>query len=185
MCSRSSATATPNGAVRDVMREAPFESERASVQRVLDEMRTTGHHLMLLVDEFGDTSGLVTLEDILELVVGNIRSEMGTTGEPVNVRILGRQFVEGHRGLTELGAELGIDLSAEDAETVAGMLTHHFHHIPRPNGRGHPARLPLDRRRRRRPADSSWSRSVNGSTPAASRRPRADKLTGNAEVAEW
>ena len=120
-------------AVRDVMREAPFESERASVQRVLDEMRTTGHHLMLLVDEFGDTSGLVTLEDILELVVGNIRSEMGTTGEPVQVRILGRQFVEGHRGLTELGAELGIDLSAEDAETVAGMLTHHFHRIPRPN----------------------------------------------------
>ena len=123
----------PERAVRDVMREAPFESERASVQRVLDEMRTTGHHLMLLVDEFGDTSGLVTLEDILELVVGNIRSEMGTTGEPVQVRILGRQFVEGHRGLTELGAELGIDLSAEDAETVAGMLTHHFHRIPRPN----------------------------------------------------
>lgn len=120
-------------AVRDVMREVPFESERASVQQVLDKMRTTGHHLMLLIDEFGDTSGLITLEDILELVVGNIRSEMGRGGEPVQVRISGRQFVEGRRGLTELSAELGLELQLEGAETVAGMLIHHFHRIPRPN----------------------------------------------------
>ena len=117
--------------VREVMREALFESERASVQRVLDAMRISGHHLMLLIDEYGETSGLVTLEDILELVVGNIRSEMGTGGEPVQVRISGRQFVEGRRGLTDLAAELGIDLSAEEAETVGGMLTDHFHRIPR------------------------------------------------------
>ena len=117
--------------VREVMREALFESERASVQRVLDAMRISGHHLMLLIDEYGETSGLVTLEDILELVVGNIRSEMGTGGEPVQVRISGRQFVEGGRGLTDLAAELGIDLSAEEAETVGGMLTDHFHRIPR------------------------------------------------------
>ena len=117
--------------VREVMREALFESERASVQRVLDAMRISGHHLMLLIDEYGETSGLVTLEDILELVVGNIRSEMGTGGEPVQVRISGRQFVEGGRGLTDLAAELGVDLSAEEAETVGGMLTDHFHRIPR------------------------------------------------------
>ena len=119
--------------VREIMREALFESERASVQRVLEAMRTSGHHLMLLIDEYGATSGLITLEDILELVVGNIRSEMGRGGEPVQVRISGRQFVEGRRGLTELAAELELDLSAEEAETVAGMLTDHFHRIPRPN----------------------------------------------------
>ena len=119
--------------VREVMREALFESERASVQRVLEAMRTSGHHLMLLIDEYGATSGLITLEDILELVVGNIRSEMGRGGEPVQVRISGRQFVEGRRGLTELAAELELDLSGEEAETVAGMLTDHFHRIPRPN----------------------------------------------------
>lgn len=119
--------------VREVMRDVPFESERASVQRVLNEMRTSGHHLMLLIDEYGDTSGLVTLEDILELVVGNIRSEMGTGGEPVQVRISGRQFVEGRRGLTDLAAELDLDLAGEEAETVAGMLTDHFHRIPRAN----------------------------------------------------
>lgn len=116
--------------VREVMRVAPFESERASVQRVLTQMRTTGHHLMLLSDEFGETSGLVTLEDILELVVGNIRSESRAGSEPVPVRIAGEQVVDGKRGLTDLGAELDVDFSAEEAETVAGMLLQRFRHIP-------------------------------------------------------
>lgn len=119
--------------VREVMREALFESERASVQRVLDAIRTSGDQMVLLIDEYGDTSGLVTLEDIVELVVGNIRSEMGTGGEPVQVRISGQQFVEGRRGLTELAAELGVDLAGGEAETVGGMLTDHFHRIPRAN----------------------------------------------------
>ena len=119
--------------VREVMREALFESERASVQRVLDAIRTSGDQMVLLIDEHGDTSGLVTLEDIMELVVGNIRSEMRTGDEPVQVRISGQQFVEGRRGLTELAAELGIDLAGEEAETVGGMLTEHFHRIPRAN----------------------------------------------------
>ena len=119
------------GVVRDVMREAPLESERASVQRVLTEMQTTGQHLMLLIDEFGATTGLVTLEDILELVVGNIRSETRAGSEPVPVRIAGEQFVEGRRGLTDLGAELEIDFSPEEAETVAGMLLQRFRRFPR------------------------------------------------------
>ena len=120
------------GQVRDVMREAPVESERASVQRVLGEMQTTGHQLMLLIDEFGATTGMVTLEDILELVVGNIRSETRSGSEPVPVRIAGEQFVEGQRGLTDLAAELEIDLEAEEAETVAGMLLQRFRRIPQP-----------------------------------------------------
>lgn len=118
------------GRVREVMREAPIESERASVQRVLGAMQTTGHQLMLLIDEFGATTGMVTLEDILELVVGNIRSETRAGSEPVPVRIAGEQFVEGRRGLTDLGAELEIDFSEEEAETVAGMLLQRLRRIP-------------------------------------------------------
>ena len=116
--------------VRDIMRPALFESERASVQRVLSQMQTTGDHLMLLIDEYGATSGLVTLEDILELVVGNIRSETRGGSEPVPVRIAGEQLVDGRRGLTELGAELEVNFSPEEAETVAGMLLQRFRRIP-------------------------------------------------------
>ena len=116
--------------VRAVMREAPVESERASLQRVLSEMQTSGQHLMLLVDEFGVMTGLVTLEDIVELVVGNIRSETRDGSEPVPVRIAGEQFVEGQRGLTDLGAELELDFSEEESETVAGMLLQRFRRFP-------------------------------------------------------
>ena len=117
--------------VRDVMREAPMESERASVQRVLTEMQRTGQHLMLLIDEFGAVSGLVTMEDILELVVGNIRSETRGGSEPVPVRISGQTFIEGQRNLTDLAAELNLDLSSEESETVAGMLLQRFRRLPR------------------------------------------------------
>ena len=117
--------------VREVMRDAPLESERASVQRVLSAMQNTGQHLMLLIDEFGATVGLVTLEDILELVVGNIRSETRAGSEPLPVEFAGEQYVEGRRGLTDLGAELEIDFSEEEAETVAGMLLQRFRRIPK------------------------------------------------------
>ena len=117
--------------VREVMRNALVDSERATVQRALTEMRQTGDHLMLLVDEFGDISGLVTLEDILELVVGNIRSEMGAADEPVRVRIAGEALVEGQRSLTDLAVEFELDLEGEEAETAAGMLINRFHRIPR------------------------------------------------------
>ena len=116
---------------REVMRNALLDSERATVQRVLGEMRQTGDHLMLLVDEFGEISGLVTLEDILELVVGNIRSEMGPADEPVRVRIAGEALVEGQRSLTDLAVEFELELEGEEAETAAGMLINHFHRIPR------------------------------------------------------
>ena len=117
--------------VREVMREALIDSERASVQQVLARMQRTGDHLTLLVDEFGDVSGLVTLEDVLELVVGNIRSEMGSGEEPVRVRIAGEALVEGQRSLTDLAVEFELELESEEAETAAGMLINHFHRIPR------------------------------------------------------
>ena len=114
------------------MRAALFESERASVQRALTTMQTSGHHLMLLIDEFGATSGLVTLEDILELVVGNIASETreGQEPEPLAAEPSGAQIIEGQRNLTELAAELELDLSEEESETVAGMLLQRFRRIP-------------------------------------------------------
>ncbi len=112
------------------MRTASFESERASVQRVLTTMQTSGQHLMLLIDEFGATSGLVTLEDILELVVGNIASETREGSEPEPLERFGEQEIEGQRNLTELAAELELDLSEEESETVAGMLLQRFRRIP-------------------------------------------------------
>lgn len=69
--------------VRAVMREPVFESELTSIARVLELMKSRASHMIILVDEFGATAGLVTLEDILEELVGEIRSESGDEpGEP-------------------------------------------------------------------------------------------------------
>ena len=116
--------------VREVMRDALFESERASVQQVLDQMRSRREHLAILIDEFGTTAGLVTLEDILELVVGEIPSESGPQQSEVVLRIGGRLFVEGTRPVADLAAELDLELEDEEAETVAGLILTRLRRIP-------------------------------------------------------
>ena len=115
---------------RDLMRESPFESERASVSRAFNTMRQSGAQLLILIDEYGSTSGLVTLEDITEEVVGRIQSESGPQGDDVSVRIGGTLYVEGQRSLSDLGDELGVELAHADAETVAGLLLAELRSIP-------------------------------------------------------
>ena len=115
---------------RDVMREVSFESERASIARVLEQMQASGSHMVILIDEFGTTSGLVTLEDIMEAVVGQIQSESGPKAADVDVRVGPRLYVEGRRSLSDLSADLGAPLADGEPETVAGLLLAHFRHIP-------------------------------------------------------
>jgi len=94
-------------------------------------MRNRGAYLVMLVDEFGVTSGLVTLEDIMEEVVGRIRSESGE--EPSGLeegRRTGRLILDGSTLLVDLSNELDVDLTDVDANTVAGLILHHMRHFP-------------------------------------------------------
>lgn len=115
---------------REIMRETPFESEAASVARAFNTMRETGAQLLILIDEYGSTSGLVTLEDITEEVLGRIQSESGPQGEDIAVRIGGQLYVEGNRSLSDLGEELGLELAHPDADTVAGLVLALLRRIP-------------------------------------------------------
>jgi len=118
--------------VRTVMREAVFESELTSIARVLELMRSRGAHMIILVDEFGATAGLVTLEDILEELVGEIASESGNEPGTPDIHIGDFRVVEGVRGLADLGDELDVDLTHADAETVGGLVLSHLGHFPQP-----------------------------------------------------
>jgi putative hemolysin len=116
---------------RDIMRPAIFQSEHAPIANVLDLMRNRGAYLVMLVDEFGVTSGLVTLEDIMEEVVGRIRSESGE--EPSGLeegRRTGRLILDGSTLLVDLSNELDVDLTDVDANTVAGLILHHMRRFP-------------------------------------------------------
>ena len=116
---------------REIMRPAIFQSEHAPIANVLNLMRNRGAYLVMLVDEFGVTSGLVTLEDIMEEVVGTIRSESGE--EPSGLeegRRTGRLILDGSTLLVDLSNEVGVDLTDVDANTVAGLMLHHMRRFP-------------------------------------------------------
>ncbi|MEX2446230.1 MAG: hemolysin family protein [Dehalococcoidia bacterium] len=116
--------------IREAMRPAQFESEHASIARVLEMMREQAAYLVMLVDEFGVTSGLVTLEDIMEEVVGELRSESGYEEEVTPFDSTQPLLVDGGTLLVDLSHSLDADLTEIDANTVAGLLLAQFKRFP-------------------------------------------------------
>jgi CBS domain containing-hemolysin-like protein len=114
------------------MRPVHYESEHATIARVLDIMQQHASYLVMLVDEFGVTSGLVTLEDIMEEVVGELRSESGDEPEEQPVVDGAPNTVEGSTLLVDLSHDLGVDLTDVEANTVAGLILFHLQRFPEP-----------------------------------------------------
>lgn len=119
---------------RDLARPARFESEHASIAHVLEMMKEHSVYMVILVDEFGGTAGLVSLEDIFEEVVGELGSESGAPGEVDTSagRAHGPTNVEGTRLLVDLSNDLGTDFTEIDANTVAGLVLSYLRHFPGP-----------------------------------------------------
>ena len=116
--------------VRAIMRPVYYESEHASIARVLEVMQEHASYLVMLVDEFGATSGLITLEDIVEEVVGELRSESGheEIDEPVTAEH--PRVVEGGMLLVDLSHDLDVDFTEIDANTVAGLVLAYTKRFP-------------------------------------------------------
>lgn len=116
----------------DIMRPATFESEHAPIANVLELMRDRGRYLVMLVDEFGATSGLVTLEDIMEEVVGRLASESGEEPEapPEQLGRTGRIELEGSALLVDVSSQVSADLTDIEANTVAGLILAHTRRFP-------------------------------------------------------
>lgn len=118
--------------VSAVMREATFVPESKPVDDLLSEMQAARTHLVIVVDEYGGTAGLVTIEDILEEIVGEIRDEYDVERPPVErlpddaVRITARLPIE------DLGELFGVELPADEVETVAGLLAQALGRVPIP-----------------------------------------------------
>lgn len=118
--------------IREAMRSVDYESEHATIARVLELMQQRASYLVMLVDEFGVTSGLVTLEDIMEEVVGELRSESGDEPEEAPVVEDGPMTVEGSTLLVDLSNDMGVDLTNVEANTVAGLVLFHLQRFPEP-----------------------------------------------------
>lgn len=103
-------------------RPAFFVPENKRVSDLLKEMRKNRVHVAIVVDEYGGTSGLVTLEDILEEIVGEIEDEYDLDDPPVRKLDASHYIVKGSFPISELNQELDLDLPEDEFETVGGVI---------------------------------------------------------------
>jgi CBS domain containing-hemolysin-like protein len=115
-----------------LIRPAAFVPEAKTLDRQLRDFQRGPSHIAIVVDEFGGTAGLVTLEDILEEIVGEIRDEYDTD-EVAPIQDLGDDEwrVQGGTALAELEAALGHRFEREDVSTVGGLVLAEFGRVPR------------------------------------------------------
>lgn len=120
--------------VRDIMREPYFTYEHKNTAELFIEMRKSSISLAIVLDEYGATAGLITLEDLLEEIVGEIRDEYDTDEEDSIVQLNEREFiVQGSTNLEDLCEELDLDFTSEDYDTIGGYLIGLLDHLPEKN----------------------------------------------------
>ncbi len=119
-------------ALREMLRPAYFVPETLRADLLFSEMQRRKQHMAIVVDEYGGTSGIVTLEDLLEQIVGNIYDEFDPQADEDIVALPdGRLRVSGAARLDALGERLGVDLDAdEDCDTLGGLVFSRLAEIP-------------------------------------------------------
>ncbi len=115
-----------------LMRKPVFVPESKRVNVLLKDLRQGRNHMAIVVDEYGGVAGLVTIEDIIEQIVGEIDDEFDVPDE-MNIRQEGeRQFsVRGATTIEEFNERFGTEFPTDDADTIAGTVTQQFGRLPR------------------------------------------------------
>ena len=113
--------------VAEFMREPYFTYEMKNISDLLDEMRLGSHSNVIVLDEYGNASGMITMEDVLEEIVGEIRDEYsGRDEEEITEIVPGREYTcLGSMDLDDLGKAIGLPLSSEDYDTIGGYVIEH------------------------------------------------------------
>ena len=114
------------------MREPFFVPETKPIRALLQEFRARKQHIAIALDEYGGTSGLITIEDVLEEIVGDIEDEHDTPRQE-DIRPLGDNVYElTGRALLEDLEELGVGLVSDEVDTIGGYLSMEAGHVPGP-----------------------------------------------------
>jgi magnesium and cobalt transporter len=130
------ASSAPRGKWQELVRPAAFVPEAKTLERQLRDFQRGPAHLAVVVDEFGGTAGLVTLEDILEQIVGEIQDEHDVDeAQPILLQSDGRWVVQGGVALVDLEQEIGHDFGREDVATVGGLVLAEIGRVPRSGDR--------------------------------------------------
>ncbi len=116
--------------VESIMRPATFAPDSKPVDDLLREMQARHVHMAIVIDEYGGTAGLVTIEDILEEIVGEIADEYDRERPPVEWLADGSARVSARLSVAELAELFAVTVDAEDVETVGGLLGHALGKVP-------------------------------------------------------
>jgi CBS domain containing-hemolysin-like protein len=117
--------------VATVMRPASYVPDSKPVDELLRQMQAQRNHMVIVIDEYGGTAGLVTIEDLLEEIVGEITDEYDNEQPPVTWLSADSARVTARLSVTELEELFGVQIAAvEDVETVAGLLAHALGRVP-------------------------------------------------------
>jgi putative hemolysin len=116
--------------VKDIMRPAPFVPDSKKISEVLRDMQKKKTHMAIVLDEFGGTAGLITLEDIIEEIVGEIQDEYDTEENKIITKNDGSATVEGSADADLVCEKFGAKRPEGDFTSIAGMVLDHLGHIP-------------------------------------------------------
>jgi len=108
--------------VRELLRKPIFVPETIRTPELLENMRREHKHIAVIVDEYGGVAGIVTMEDILEQIVGEIQDEYDEETPEIQKLDDGSYMVQGIMSLEDLNDELGTDFHSDDAETIGGLV---------------------------------------------------------------
>lgn len=115
---------------RELAREALFVPESISVSQLLQQFRSRRVHLAIVLDEYGGTYGLVTLEDVLEEIVGEVQDPFDAEPPPIRPQPDGSVLVDGMVTIEEFNEYFGLELSDPDYDTIAGYILGRLGRIP-------------------------------------------------------
>jgi len=117
--------------LRPLLRTARFIPETKKVDELLDEMQAARMHIAIVVDEYGGVAGLVTLEDIIEEIFGEIQDEYDDGEEELWQQIAPQEYLfDGRIPLDEINSLFGTNLPTEDAETIGGLIFARIGSVP-------------------------------------------------------
>jgi magnesium and cobalt transporter len=119
--------------LRDTLRPAVFVPESKRLNVLLREFRSNRNHIAIVVDEYGGVSGLVTIEDVLEQIVGDIEDEydFDETEDNIIAEGAGRFRVKAQTEIADFNARFGTQLSDDAVDTVGGLVVHAFGRLPK------------------------------------------------------
>ena len=125
---------TDNFSIRDIMREPYFTYEHKNTSDLFLEMKKSSISLAIVLDEYGVTAGLITLEDLIEEIVGEIRDEYDTDEIDDITRLSDREYlVLGSANLEDVSDELNLHLESDDYDTIGGYCLEKLDHLPERN----------------------------------------------------